>query len=364
MRKLFKMLNQKFHHIVVDHLIIPVLKFRVENAWKKSKINRFNRNKIIIPCPYCGSQYSKKISTWFINDHFGLFEDSYSRMKIIYALDATSKFFMKNNLEEYRKKIIQWISGNAFVDYYLCSNCGLVYQNYPHLPQNANYYYRDLYRLIWQTRGINAEPVYGRNDERWIYQQEAIPKYFLESTQLKKNSKILDLGCAEGIGCKYLLEHDMMSYGLEPSAPMANYARNVLGLNNILCEEYTIDSYQADFFDGIYSHHVAEHVVDINGFFNGIQKHLKKDGFFLLQVPCFDNLKLKKDIDLILQGGHVYCFSEKFLVSLLEQLDFTILDIKKTPCNLNELPTEQIGKWETTVWADDPCGITILARKQ
>lgn len=356
---------QIIHHIVIDHIIKPLLKYRICYTWQRSKINTFNRLKKVILCPYCGSSRSEKISTWKINDHYGLFDDNKSRLKVIYAIDLIPKILSEDKRSVYRKKIFDLISSTASVDYHKCPDCNLVFQNYPHKREFANYYYRELYRLMWQKSECeDMDPVYGRSDDRWVYQQEAIAKYFLDVTCLKKKSKILDLGCAEGVACRYLEDNGMISYGLEPSIPMANYAKEVLGLNNILCNEYTTDAYPANSFDGIFSHHVAEHIVDIKEFFKGIKTHLKKNGFLLLQVPCFDNLKTDKDLDQILQGGHIYCFSEKFLVSMLEQLDFTILDIKKTPCNINELPKEQVGKWETTIWADDPCGITILARKE
>jgi hypothetical protein len=45
------------------------------------------------------------------------------------------------------------------------------------------------------------------------------------------------------------------------------------------------------------------------------------------------------------------------------QYGFEILECKKTPCDLSELDKADMALYGTTVWADDPGGISILARK-
>jgi 2-polyprenyl-3-methyl-5-hydroxy-6-metoxy-1,4-benzoquinol methylase len=221
-----------------------------------------------------------------------------------------------------------------------------------------------LYRLKeeWIAPDKNMA-LFGRNDDRWVYQQELIGQYFMKATGLKKGAKVLDIGCAEGLVCKYLENQGISAYGVEPCIPMANYARSILGLKNISCCDYTSETYAAELFDGIVTHHVLEHIVAIPDFFNAVQKQIKSGGYLLLQTPCLDHLHLAKAYQRILSGGHLYAFSESFLRNMLLDRHFEILDCKKTPLDLSELDPAERAAWNTTVWADDPGGISFLAQK-
>jgi len=335
----------------------------IQLIWKRATINEINQHKNIQPCPFCKSAESDFIHRWWINDHFGLFDRSHFRLEIIYGDFAFPKFpvILKNY---YRSLVFSWISSLAYIDYRRCKKCDLVFQNYPHTPDSANYYYSTLYRIPYSDTDENGCSIYGRSDDKIIRQHYQIGEYFLKRTGLPKGLKIIDIGCAEGNTCKYLEREGYSVYGIEVSIPMTNYAKNVLELENVTCGTYSVDSYPESFFDGIITHHVAEHVVDINNFFESLSKHLKKGGFLLLQVPCLDNIKSDDHRNHILQGGHIYGFSEKFLRTIIEKEDFRIIEIKKTPCNLNELNATERTPWDTSTWADDPCGISILAEKR
>ena len=336
---------------------------RIRRVWEQAEINRINRTGLVIPCPYCGSSESAYVSRWPISDQFGLFDNDPGRLQTIYALDLPS-FMPRKLVLPYRNLAGQWISGKSHVDYRRCSHCDLVFQNYPHTPTAANYYYQHLYRLPYQkVDPKTGRVIFGRNDDRWVYQQQLIGEYFLGVTQLPPGSKVLDAGCGEGLVCKYFEDQGMAAYGIEPSQAMANYAQSVLQLANVSCGDYAPDSYPPQGFDGIVTHHVAEHVVDLPSFFKALARHLKIGGYLYLQVPCLDNLKNQADYDKILQSGHIYCFSQRFLRSLLESQGFSILSCRLTPCDLGELDPGEIAHWDTTVWADDPGGISILATK-
>jgi 2-polyprenyl-3-methyl-5-hydroxy-6-metoxy-1,4-benzoquinol methylase len=225
-------------------------------------------------------------------------------------------------------------------------------------------YYREFYRLRSQKKHTEVDvEVFGRSDQRWVYQQELIGKYFLKATRLPTASRILDMGSAEGLVCKYLECRGMSAYGIEPARPMVNYAKHVLHLQNVICCSYSADVYPNGFFDGIVTHHVVEHMVDIRGLFAAMSKHLKQGGYLLLQTPCLDNLKSPAAYKRILFGDHVYCYSEKFLRNVFTQYGFEILECKKAPCDLSELDEAEVAPYGTTVWADDPGGISILAKK-
>jgi len=337
---------------------------RILAAWDQAEINRVNSANLVIPCPYCGSSESRLVSRWRITDLFGLFDTDVNRLRTIYALDLPG-FIGTKVTSRYRHLALRWLSGRSYVEYRRCGQCDLVFQNFPHTPASAKFFYQNLYRLPDQQEDQGTgQGIYGRDDERWVSQQRLIGEAFLRATSLPPGSRILDAGCAEGLVCQYLEEQGMEGHGLETSAAMANYAQAALHLDHIKCEDYTSASYPEGFFDGIVSHHVVEHVVEPYAFFDALAHHLKVGGYLMLQVPCLDNLKTAADHEKILQGGHIYCFSEAFLRGALEDRGFFLIDCRHTPCDLKELPTAQVTKWKTSRWADDPCSISILARRQ
>jgi cyclopropane fatty-acyl-phospholipid synthase-like methyltransferase len=343
--------------------ISALTKRTICKTWQQANINQFNKRNLTLSCPWCDSTKSQFVSRWHITDHFGLFDNSLDRLKKIYAIDVPT-IIPRRFVHEYRRMIFEWISGHACVDYRQCEHCGLVFQNYPHTQEYACIYYNSFYRLKYEKRtSDNVGTIYGRNDERWLRQQQMIGEYFLNTTGLPIGSKIVDVGAAEGWVCKYLEDRGMEAFGIEPSSPMANYAQHVLKIKNFKCEDYSINSYPPDFFDGIITHHVAEHVVNIADFFKALSIHLKKGGYLLIQVPCTDNLKPEKDYETILTGGHIYCFSEFFLRNHFAKLGMDIIECKKTACDLSDMDQTLLSPWGTTVWADDPCGISILAVK-
>jgi SAM-dependent methyltransferase len=144
---------------------------------------------------------------------------------------------------------------------------------------------------------------------------------------------------------------------------MVNYARRVLGLDNIMCEGYSVASFPESYFDGIVSHHVIEHTVRIRDFVLALSQHLKPGGLLLLQCPCIDSLTSAEEFSFIMSGGHVYAFSETFLTRLLTQYGFDILEVRRSPMDLTLLEPVDRGEWNTTAWADDPGSISLLCRK-
>ncbi|MCP4135909.1 MAG: methyltransferase domain-containing protein [bacterium] len=349
------------------YLRIVVVSPRIKK-WNRAAVSKINRNKIKIACPYCGESQSNYVSTWSIVDHYGLFDDNEGQLKKIYL--AKLPFLTRKSwTERIRKKIFDSISGSSFVEYHRCEKCDLVYQNYPHNKDHVQFYYKELYRLQYQEYDKQSgSVVFGRTEQDemqdYVDHQKSIGNYFLNVTKLKPGARILDSGCADGILCHYLKERGMDSYGIDPSLPMINYAKTHLKLDNVLCGNYNPETFPEEHFDGIITHHVAEHVVDIDEYFSALHKHLKKGSFLLIQVPCVDTLKSEEDYQRVLHGDHIYCYSEKFLREILKNKGFTIKECKKTPGDFSRLNKKFLTPDGKPVWADDPLSISIVARKK
>jgi len=361
--KALKPLMRWMFDLTFDTLARPY----IVKAWEAARINQINQRNEVIPCPYCGSTGSEFVSRWVIDhpDFFGLFDDSQDRLRVVYGLSL--KRFMPSFLYlKYREKALETLLGRSHIDYRRCLACDLTFQNYPHTAQSVNFYYRELYRARHLDRDARSGvELYGRDDRRWIGQQAQIGRYFLQATGLAAPARVLEIGCAEGWACKYLQDNGITAFGIEPSIPMVNYARQVLGLQNVIAASYTTDSYPAESFDGAFSHHVIEHIYDLRGLLSALAKHLKIGGYVLVQTPCIDNVQPPHSYGRVLSGGHIYGFSEKFLRQAFASHGFEVLECRQTPCDLAELGAEDvIADLGISAWADDPCGISVLARKK
>jgi 2-polyprenyl-3-methyl-5-hydroxy-6-metoxy-1,4-benzoquinol methylase len=325
--------------------------------WQGSFLNRWNSNSQVIACPYCGESNSSSTYHHPLIHCYGLYDDSKLRLSILYARELER--IMPGVARFWRTTVHNALAGKSHLDFQRCKSCDLTFQNYPHTTLSARYFYTILYRLPWQEIG----GIFGRDNEHWVSQQALIADYFLSATNLAKGAHILDVGCAEGWLCHTLEKRGMTAFGREPSDPMVNYAQNVLGLQRIVADEYYKDSYTANSFHGIISHHVAEHIIDIKMFFSALSLHLKPGGFLLLQVPCTDEIVSDASYKVVLTNDHIYGYSEQFLRQVFKSNGLEILECLRTPCDLKQLPEFQRSKWNTASWADDPCGISILARK-
>lgn len=348
---------------VIAKLVAEYYKSIARDKWQNARIMDLNRSGFRANCPYCSSDKSEFVLRWQVDDHYGLFENNEANLETIYLTrSGIKRLIPAMTLMTARHNVLSVLKNLAYIDYRRCQECDLIFQNYPHTAESAAKYYRKYYRMLWESGSENAL-VYGRDDDRWVYQQTAIAKHFLRATRLAPGARTLDLGCGEGWVCKWLQENGYEAHGIEPSISMANYGIKVLGCGGIKAARYDENSYEPDYFDGIVSHHVIEHTVDVRGVFRAIHRHLKPEGYLLLQVPCVDTATNEEELAAHLQGGHVYGFSEKFLRYVLVEQGLSIIEIRKTPMNLNSLDVEQIDKWGITAWADDPGGITILAQK-
>ena len=169
------------------------------------------------------------------------------------------------------------LKGRTSVDYRRCAKCDLIFRNYPHSNEATNYYYEHLYRIPVAGRGR----LYGRSgDAPFVNRKEAIAEYFLQRTALKPGSQVLDIGCADGLVLDYLRKRGMETSGVEPSTPMVNYAREVLHLERITRGGYSISTYVPEAFERILTHHVFEHVADIDEFLRAVSTHLRPGGYF------------------------------------------------------------------------------------
>lgn len=104
--------------------------------------------------------------------------------------------------------------------------------------------------------------------------------------------KILDIGCATGVFLNEMKNKGWESYGIEPNAFAANYAKDQFGLKitNISFEE---SNFSGSFFDVITMWDVLEHVISPDWVLQEIYRILKPNGLLVISMPNSDSIDRK-----------------------------------------------------------------------
>ena len=326
---------------------------KIDKTWGKATINSFNRSGESISCPYCSSSKSSVYYRAPLDgDSAGIFDKDLKRLDILYGIHIKNAVDRSLYFEAVKKIIIE---KKTLVDYLKCPGCGLIYQNYPHEQKFLDNYYNKLYRSMY------ADGAYGRGmEEKFVQRKSLIAKYFLNKTGLAPSSKILDIGCAEGIVCHSLREAGMIPYGIDPCLQEVEYAREYFKLDNVLFGNYEPDSYPPASFDGIISHHVLEHMLHIRESFEAMRRHLRPEGYLLIRCPQIAEEKTRGKKGL--NGGlHLAGFTREFLVKALS--GFELLEVLETPHEVAADFTWVHIDEPVSPWGDTSGSISILCRR-
>ena len=158
--------------------------------------------------------------------------------------------------------------------------------------------------------------------------REIVSKYFQVDT-----GRFIDVGCGTG----YLLSKVKSSthwdvFGVELSGKACAFARDSLGLENIVNSDLAGANYDSNFFDIVHVSEVLEHVPDPLAFLRECRRILKPNGLFLLSLPNGDSDR-QGLIDYWRlnrrppghASGHIYFFSPASLRFLMEQSEFEVI---------------------------------------
>lgn len=150
---------------------------------------------------------------------------------------------------------------------------------------------------------------------------------------LKKNGKLLDIGCGSGYRLNQLRTLGWEVYGVEPSSELANFGR----------EKFHLKIYQSSFeeakfypneFDVVTLYHVLEHVSQPEEFLLKIHNTLKTDGELLVAIPNINSLEriiFGRYWNAWVIPWHLWFFSEKTLTQLLHKTNYDVVKIEYQP---------------------------------
>lgn len=322
----------------------------VRLAWRNER-----KSGRIVPCLACGSSAGNRtLGPIAVHRSPALFVEREGDLDIVYCLDRVDSPYYWHLVNH----SLAALGRTLVIDSAECASCGVIYQNYPHTEATVDRYHGSLSRILLADRHGRA----GRlNDRGWLKKKLPMTRYLWRRCALSPGSRVLDVGCADGIALWYLRLAGADAYGIEPSEHAAAFARDVLELQRVVCGAYGPESYPPEYFDCIYSHHVLEHVARPLKILQAVERHLKPGGQFLLQVP-----RGTKKPDGNYEGighGHLFAFTPDYLVRTLRAVGFEISEVL-TYDTLDELPADRRDATGTlAIWGDYPGSLSILATK-
>jgi len=225
-------------------------------------------------------------------------------------------------------------------DFFLqeCKNCGVLFLNpQPSTEELKKYYSSDKYYSFKEIdmdskktrlRIFLYNLYFNERNKNFFNKILFLPiKFMVRGTNIKKDFKLLDIGCGSG---QFL--YDMRKSGMEKvygieigDFDKINSKRFNLNIKKTTLEK---EKYPKDFFDIITINHVLEHLYNPKETLNEIKRILKERGLLILSVPNYRSLIYKifrKNWYGLDPPRHLFNYSDKLLIDLLEINGFKII---------------------------------------
>ena len=158
-----------------------------------------------------------------------------------------------------------------------------------------------------------------------------------EVYQIKKNGRILDVGCGDG-GLLFAFKlRGWKTFGVDTSEEACRRAMNILGGNVNNCSLNGC-SFPDRYFDVVFLNHVIEHMPHPHEELIEIGRILKDDGVFLVSTPNIDSYQFEVTKDKWLHldiPRHLIFYSPNTISILLRSVGFEVV---KTSFPLFDFP--------------------------
>lgn len=206
-----------------------------------------------------------------------------------------------------------------------CRHCGLIYTN-PMVKESDKNYRGDAKKYFEEARLIFKGKARHHRDRNYLEDLARIEK-------IKPSGNFLDIGTNMGFFLRHAKGKGWNVFGVEPSPPLAEMAREYFGLN-VKTSYLEEAGFEDEFFDIVTMTDVFEHIAEPKKMLSEIRKVLKKDGILFIKVPNgnYSLLKLwlakktKKTqrYDIFDSYEHITHFTHKTLRTILEECGFGI----------------------------------------
>jgi len=198
-----------------------------------------------------------------------------------------------------------------------CMNCGLVFLWPCPEEKELNRYYKELYRDDY------AEPPI---QERYLTDlDEARIRVRRLLSLLKKDTRLLEVGCGSGAFLDAVRPYVAEVLGVEPDVATRKWVQRQIGIS--VKEQVGDITNSEKNFDLVALFHTLEHIPDPVFFLKKIIQLLKPEGKMIIEVPNIDDVlitvyHLPTYQQFYYQKAHLYYFSKDTLTIVLNQAGF------------------------------------------
>ncbi len=205
----------------------------------------------------------------------------------------------------------------------ICKRCGLVFTN-PRIDKESfgdfyTNFYRDLYNYNLGENDLDS--LHKSNYENGKFVHEFVKPF------IKNQSKVLEIGCANGGLLKFFREQGHSVTGLDLGEAEVIYGKDKFGLN---LYHKSIDDFESDEKqDLIIMIHVIEHLIEPEITMNKIHQNLSDSGLLYISCPDIDilpnGLIYKSDWLTLMQNAHTINFDKLSITNLLNKYGFEVV---------------------------------------
>jgi len=191
--------------------------------------------------------------------------------------------------------------------------------------------------LVQITKTVSPEMLF-RNyfyfssvSETVLQHSQELVERLIRSRGLHSDSLVVEVASNDGYLLQYFAHAGIPVLGIDPALNVAEVAkqRGVPTMTEFFTSELARKlREQGKEADVIIANNVLAHVADLNGFVEGIQTLLKKDGVAVFEVPYVKDLVDRCEFDTIYHE-HLCYFSLTALDSLFRRHDLFIADVER-----------------------------------
>jgi 2-polyprenyl-3-methyl-5-hydroxy-6-metoxy-1,4-benzoquinol methylase len=205
------------------------------------------------------------------------------------------------------------------IDILRCTNCGHIFSSFRGDPH---------YTGFWGSEVAPGEHHY------WSKARAKMHRDFFQRFIIGRSGRLLDMGSGLGFFLKALGQHpDWVAHGCEISPAAVKYAREHLGLKNVICSPLQDADLPRGSFDVITMWDVIDHILRPDPLLRHCHALLKQDGTLFIRTPNVAvqllRARLLKAVRGIKPGGmylqgadHLHHYSAHSIAQLLRRNGF------------------------------------------
>lgn len=220
-----------------------------------------------------------------------------------------------------------------------CQTCSHAFTS----PLPDEKYYNDYYSDSYYSYNIDIQKNNNKlkfKIKRWLYQAsqtnliyKLISRPIVRQTAIyptiKRNGKMLDVGCGNGAFLSFMKSIGWKTYGVEISSKAVEFARN--NGHEVFSGNVTDANYPSDFFDSITLNNVLEHIAEPSELMKEVYRILKPSGELIICVPNFSaysSILFKQFWAGLLIPEHLQHFNQKSLEKIVNSVGFENIAVK------------------------------------